>query len=557
MNFRTLKFKFILTAVFIHLFLTAAPAWASKAALKIMCLGDSITDGHLTNITVDAYRTELGRLLSAAGWEVEFFNKGHPGFTSSGIDAIIEQDLAEINPDIVLYMIGTNDITFGNSYEHIIFYNRKTINTMLNHGVGKIYFAAVCPRFDNRRDRQLNLAQLQRELVAEFRQSGQVYLSDQSAYLSLYINTANWKQYYKDTKHPNDTGYTYMAQAWYEPMTDQTAPARISDLGAEGVGSGQIKLLWPAPADNETTERVLRYELKQSTTPITESNWAVATTVSGLAFPDSPGSNQTKTLSGLTPGSLYYFALKSEDNNGNLSLISNTAHARASKDTQPPEVTKITCDGVAMKAGEVIAAKPLIEIFLADEESSASRAKFSFKMVNPSKIKIYLDNQLVTNGLDTSGRYDSYNADIGIVSYQVKTELAAGSHSIGVEAEDYSGNAMSLYTISNLQVYQGDPQVVGNFLNYPNPFNPDQESTKFGYVLSREAEVKIYIFDYLYRPVYLINCPQGSSGGRVGYNEVAWDGRDSAGQIVSNGLYFVRLVEGRRVLGKLKIAVLR
>ena len=52
-------------------------------------------------------------------------------------------------------------------------------------------------------------------------------------------------------------------------------------------------------------------------------------------------------------------------------------------------------------------------------------------------------------------------------------------------------------------------------------------------------------------------CPANTTGGTGGYNEVVWDGRNLAGQLVANGVYFGRILAGTRLLGTVKIVVLK
>ena len=65
-----------------------------------------------------------------------------------------------------------------------------------------------------------------------------------------------------------------------------------------------------------------------------------------------------------------------------------------------------------------------------------------------------------------------------------------------------------------------------------------------------------YIFDIRGVLIKKTNYPSGSMGGKAGYDEVTWDGKDDFGSTVGNGIYPFRIVAGGRVLGRGKIAVL-
>ena len=73
--------------------------------------------------------------------------------------------------------------------------------------------------------------------------------------------------------------------------------------------------------------------------------------------------------------------------------------------------------------------------------------------------------------------------------------------------------------------------------NYPNPFNP---STKFEFSLPKQANVIVKIFDITGREVKtLIN--ERMSAGKY---KVDWNSIDNAGNNVSSGVYFYKIVAG-------------
>jgi streptogramin lyase len=72
---------------------------------------------------------------------------------------------------------------------------------------------------------------------------------------------------------------------------------------------------------------------------------------------------------------------------------------------------------------------------------------------------------------------------------------------------------------------------------YPNPFNP---VTTIGYVLSRDANVRLAVYDVLGRAVRVL--VQGSQP--AGEHRILWDGRDAQGQSMSSGVYVYRLDAG-------------
>jgi lysophospholipase L1-like esterase len=94
--------------------------------LNIMPLGDSITRGHGSS-TWNGYRYDLGQRLAGVGLNPNFVgpwrdgtmgDDNHAGTSGARIDQIsvqIPQLLADYQPEVVLLMLGTNDI--GQRYE--------------------------------------------------------------------------------------------------------------------------------------------------------------------------------------------------------------------------------------------------------------------------------------------------------------------------------------------------------------------------------------------------------------------------------------------------------
>lgn len=91
--------------------------------------------------------------------------------------------------------------------------------------------------------------------------------------------------------------------------------------------SGSATLRWTAPGDDSLSGRATGYDLRYSTSPITVSNFAAATHVSGVPAPNTAGSAESFTITGLTAGVIYYFAIKTVDDAGNWSVLSNVVNS--------------------------------------------------------------------------------------------------------------------------------------------------------------------------------------------------------------------------------------
>jgi subtilisin family serine protease len=106
---------------------------------------------------------------------------------------------------------------------------------------------------------------------------------------------------------------------------DTTAPAAVSNLAATTASPWSVTLTWAATGDDGVTGRAGFYDVRYSSAPITAANWAAAARAVGEPAPRPGGSPESFTVTGLEPGTLYYFAVKVKDNAGNVSAPSNVA----------------------------------------------------------------------------------------------------------------------------------------------------------------------------------------------------------------------------------------
>ena len=87
-----------------------------------------------------------------------------------------------------------------------------------------------------------------------------------------------------------------------------------------------VTLRWTAPGDDGLAGRATRYDLRYSKTLITAANFASATVVNGIPQPRPGGLPDSFSVTGLTSGTGYYFALKTLDEVNNTSAISNVVY---------------------------------------------------------------------------------------------------------------------------------------------------------------------------------------------------------------------------------------
>ncbi len=108
-------------------------------------------------------------------------------------------------------------------------------------------------------------------------------------------------------------------------------PRTISDIRpSQGADEGSIKLEWTAPGADGGVVTASKYIVKYSTYPdaITDQSYFETTaTLFKVAVPNAPNTQETITLTGLTPGTSYYVAIEARDadeNQGDLSKSTYT-----------------------------------------------------------------------------------------------------------------------------------------------------------------------------------------------------------------------------------------
>ncbi len=185
--------------------------------------------------------------------------------------------------------------------------------------------------------------------------------ADESLYFSTNISSANLVagtnviavEIHQNVGNSTDISFNLQVTASGPgaPAGDTTAPAAIANLSVNSVTASSATLIWTAPGDDGSTGTASSYNVRYSTSPITEANWASATQAAGEPSPSVAGTPQTFAVSGLTSGTTYYFAIKTSDEVNNISPLSNVPSAATSV-TPPAAPTSLTAN--ALSSTEVL-----------------------------------------------------------------------------------------------------------------------------------------------------------------------------------------------------------
>jgi phosphodiesterase/alkaline phosphatase D-like protein len=137
---------------------------------------------------------------------------------------------------------------------------------------------------------------------------------------------------------PNWSGISNVISRTTLSAPDVIRPAPVATLTITGTTETSAALRWTAVGDDSLTGTATSYDVRYSTSPITESNWGSATQVSGEPAPTAAGTTQNMTVNGLTRQTTYYFAMKVSDEAGNQSALSNVVNATTPDQTAPAAV---------------------------------------------------------------------------------------------------------------------------------------------------------------------------------------------------------------------------
>lgn len=119
--------------------------------------------------------------------------------------------------------------------------------------------------------------------------------------------------------------WNHRGDTWqFDP--DTVAPAAVSDLSLT-IHCTSMDVSWTAPHDDAANEPTAYYELRQSSSTITQNNWWQAQIVASGAGP-APGTAMSYSATGLGMGQRLYFVVLTQDEGHNWSALSNLPYGQ-------------------------------------------------------------------------------------------------------------------------------------------------------------------------------------------------------------------------------------
>jgi hypothetical protein len=289
----------------------------------------------------------------------------------------------------------------------------------------------------------------------------------------------------------------------------------VAPMIANAQQGDSVVVRWTAAGDDDRIGAAVGYDLRISEAPITAGNFESAVQIVGLPVPAEAGTRQQVTVRGLVQGTVYYFAIKSVDDAGNWSGISNVLRWDWILDTAPPATPQSVAAGKDEDRVRVTWTPSADADVLGYNVYRAPSAggPWTLLTATPSLLPEYED--------------DEVPADAQQLWYQVS-------------AVDVSGNESARSASASVTLAVATATRVTVEAVYPNPSRGT-------------APVAIPIV-----------VPAGGGGSAVidvvnaggvrvrriervlgaGRQEVQWDGRNDAGRVVAPGVYRAWLIVG-------------
>lgn len=289
-----------------------------------------------------------------------------------------------------------------------------------------------------------------------------------------------------------------------QDTTDTTPPATPSNFTATA-GNSEVTLSW-----NANTETDLHsYHLFKGTD---DDGW--------VDYLTSVGKNTTNyTDNNVTNGITYYYRISASDASGNKSNRS------AQVDVTPTIPADIT-----PPATPIITSTSVFQGGIKLKWSQNSEPDLAHYNIYRNKISGFTptlaDLLAIVDKIQTE-----YDDIINIESHTVYYYKISAIDNVGNE----SGFSNQV-TVTTLSVIDNSlPTEYALNQNTPNPFNP---ITEIEFSIPINTEVNIVIYDLVGKEVITLVKEYK----QVGKYTINWDGRNNAGQLVSGGIYFYKLL---------------
>ncbi|MCZ7558275.1 MAG: C25 family cysteine peptidase [Bacteroidia bacterium] len=193
-------------------------------------------------------------------------------------------------------------------------------------------------------------------------------------------------------------------------------------------------------------------------------------------------------------------------------------------------VLDVLFDGAPIVNNDYVRPRPEISIVLRDASP--------LPVTDTTAMQVFLDGRRVWLLSDPAVRYTAPTNGEEKVQVLYTPELKDGLHFLAVSGKDATGNAADTIPYQ-VRFYVSSTARIDQVLPWPSPTRGPVDFTYrcAGTDAPEAAEVRIYTV-----AGRLIRRIEAESGDlRIGFNRIAWDGRDQDGDAIANGVYFYKL----------------
>jgi hypothetical protein len=288
-----------------------------------------------------------------------------------------------------------------------------------------------------------------------------------------------------------------------------------------------VTLVWTAPGEDSLAGRAARYDLRYSAQMITPGTFLQATEAPGMPLPAIAGTQQSYVLDGLPAGVVCYLAIKTVDQAGNWSAMSNVI----SRVPQPPIPAPAAATLTSPEDGATGVATRAALIW----QGSSGATEY--------RLQVSSEPDFLRPEVDQGG--------IAGTSYAVDGLARDSTYYWRVQA----GGAGGLSAWSSVRSFRTVAETMarplpGFSFSIPRP-NPARDLSRFDCVLPEAAQVRVEVFDLIGRRVRLLADESCTAGPR----ELAFDLRDDRGLRLAAGVYLVRAQLGNAAFTRRLVVV--
>lgn len=270
---------------------------------RYVAFGDSITYGGYAPTSYPIYEEGL---LDANVAPSEVINSGRPGERTRDGEGRIIEVMNTYNPEFVLVMEGTNDLSSDRPTNEIIGHLSNIMDRIKERG-GKPVIATIPPRLDDPH-KEYETERVNQRIKSHLAPIRGIPVAD---VWQAIRNYPNWWNYYLDEIHPSGPLMEVIAQAFYDAMVnwpyiyedDDPPSSQVNDLSA-----CQINVDFPVSWGGEDGDGtgIVSYDIQYRDGEGGWTGW-LTDTASTLA-----------TFTGGQRGHTYYFRSRAKDERGNL-----------------------------------------------------------------------------------------------------------------------------------------------------------------------------------------------------------------------------------------------